>query len=141
MGKQILQKWFFDQPAQIVWEYLTKPDLIEQWLTKTDFQPIIGHSFHFIDKTGKIISCKVLEVTPYHKLSYSWQFHSAKDKKPYDSTVVWTLTPKRKGTELQLSHHGFLALEDYEAHSKGWNICIERFEKLIQKHNYANPNT
>lgn len=141
MQKEILQKWLFDQPAQIVWEYLTQPELIEQWLTKTDFQPIVGHPFHFIDKTGKIISCKVLEVVPFNKLSYSWQFYSSKDKKPYDSKVIWTLTPTEKGTELQLSHHGFLALEDYEAHSKGWNICIGKFETLIQRAKHANPNT
>ena len=133
MRKEILQKWHFNQPAQVVWEYLTKPELIEQWLTKTDFQPIAGHAFQFMDKSGKIISCKVLEVEPFTKLSYSWQYYSAKDNKPFDSTVVWTLLSKEDGTELQLLHNGFIALEDYNAHRQGWNICLARFEKLLQR--------
>ncbi len=45
-------------------------------------------------------------------LSYSWQKNSAKDNKPFNSKIVWTLVPKENGTELQLVHNGFTALED-----------------------------
>src|SRR4029078_4380855 len=116
------------QNPQEIWEYLTNPELIEQWLTKTDFQPIAGHKFSFYDKSGKVIECKVLEVKPITHLSYSWQYTSAKDHKYYDSKVFWTLVPKEEGTELQLVHNGFSFLEDHTAHNHGWNICLTRFE-------------
>ena len=47
MQKEIKQTWHFEQSPQEVWEYLTKPELIEQWLMKTDFQPILGFKFRF----------------------------------------------------------------------------------------------
>jgi uncharacterized protein YndB with AHSA1/START domain len=132
MQKDILQTWFFQQPANVVWEYLTRSELIEQWLTKTDFQPKVGHKFSFTDKSGKIIYCEVLEVKPFTHLSYSWQYASANDNKLFDSKVVWTLVPKEHGTELQLMHNGFAALEDYIAHNNGWNTCLKRFEEVLK---------
>ena len=131
MQKEIKQVWQFNQSPQEVWEYLTKPELLEQWLAKTDFQPIVGNKFRFTDKSGKIIYCEVSEVKPFTKLSYLWQFPSANDNKLLDSKVVWTLTPKEHGTELQLVHNGFAALEDYIAHNNGWTRLGSRFVELL----------
>jgi uncharacterized protein YndB with AHSA1/START domain len=131
MQKEIKHAWHFDQSPQKVWEYLTKPELIEQWLAKTDFQPIVGNKFRFTDKSGKIIYCEVLEVKPFTKLSYLWQYPSSNDNKLLDSKVVWTLTPKEHGTELQLVHNSFSALEDYIAHNNGWTTLGNRFVELL----------
>jgi uncharacterized protein YndB with AHSA1/START domain len=130
MQKEIRQKWFLPQPAEVVWEYLTRPELIEQWLGKTDFQPIVGHKFRFISPYGNDSYCEVLEVKPFARLSYSWQKNSAKDNKPFNSKVAWTLIPKEQGTELQLIHDGFTALEDVVGHENGWNTCLKKFEEL-----------
>jgi uncharacterized protein YndB with AHSA1/START domain len=43
MQEEIKRTWHFSHPPHEVWEYLTKPELLEQWLGKTDFQPIVGH--------------------------------------------------------------------------------------------------
>jgi uncharacterized protein YndB with AHSA1/START domain len=131
MQKEIKQTWFFRQSPEEVWEYLTRPELIEQWLTKTDFQPVPGHKFSFTSKSCKIIYCEVLEVKPFTSLSYSWQFPSKKDEQLYDSKVMWTLVPKENGTELLLQHNGFALLEDLAEHTTGWNTCLNRFEELI----------
>ena len=131
MQDTIKQTWQFSQSPQEVWDYLTKPELLEQWFTKTDMQPVVGNKFQFFDKTGKIISCQVLEVKPFVKLSYSWQYHSAKDSKLFDSRVVWTLAPNEKGTELQLVHTGFSVLEDYTAHTGGWTRLGNRLVEML----------
>ena len=131
MQKEIKHIRHFNQSPQEVWEYLTRPELIEQWLGKTDFQPIAGHKFRFISPYGNDSYCEVLEVKPFTKLSYSWQKNSAKDNKPFNSKVVWTLVPKGKGTELQLVHNGFTALEDFLAHEHGWNTCLKQFVELL----------
>ena len=135
MQEEIKHTWHFDKSPQEVWEYLTKPELLEQWLTKTDLQPRVGHKFRFIDKSGKIVYCEVLEVKPPARLSYSWQFNSAKDNKPIHSKVVWTLVPKESGTELQLVHNGFTASEDYMAHINGWTTVGNRFVDLLNAKN------
>ncbi|MDP4265731.1 MAG: SRPBCC domain-containing protein [Bacteroidota bacterium] len=131
MQKEISQVRHFNQPPQEVWEYLTKPELLEQWLGKTDFQPIVGHKFRFISPYGNDSYCEVLEVKPFTRLSYSWQKNSAKDHKPFNSIIVWTLVPGENGTELQLVHKGFTALEDYTAHNNGWNTCLKQIEELL----------
>ena len=138
MQKEIKQTWHFTQAPAEVWEYLTKPELLEQWLMKTDFQPIVGHKFHFIgncNDEGKATAyCEVLEVKPYTRLSYSWQTNSIQNNKPFNSNVVWTLLPSQSGTELQLLHHGFTIQEDVIAHNDGWtrigNKIVELFNAI-----------
>jgi hypothetical protein len=43
MKEVIKHIWHFSQSPKEIREYLTKPKLLEQWLVKTDFQPIAGH--------------------------------------------------------------------------------------------------
>jgi uncharacterized protein YndB with AHSA1/START domain len=131
MQKEIRHTWHFNHPPQEVWEYLTRPELLEQWLGKTDFQPIAGHKFRFASPYGNDSYCEVLEVKPFTRLSYSWQKKSAEGNKPYNSKVVWTLVPKENGTELQLVHNGFIALEDFVGHENGWIACLNKFEELL----------
>ena len=42
MKEEIKHTWHFNQSPQELWAFLTNPELIEQWLGKTDFQPIVG---------------------------------------------------------------------------------------------------
>lgn len=139
MQKEITQTWFFQQPPSEVWEYLTKPELIEQWLMKSDFQPIVGYKFRFTfiakptSQYEGVVHCKVLEVKPFTKLSYSWSGNTQDKDRNYNSTVVWTLVPKDNGTELKLQHNGFEVLDDILNHTKGWDSCIKRLEEIINE--------
>ena len=142
MQKEIKQTWFFSQSPSEVWEYLTKPELIEQWLMKSDFRPIAGHKFRFTfvskpeGKYDNVVHCEVLEVKPFTRLSYSWNGSTQDKSRKYNSTVVWTLVQKANGTELQLQHDGFTVLEDILTHTSGWNSCVKKLEvqlNAIQK--------
>jgi Activator of Hsp90 ATPase homolog 1-like protein len=46
----IKHQFFFPHPPEAVWEYLTKPELMERWLMKNNFQPIVGLDFQFREK-------------------------------------------------------------------------------------------
>ncbi|GHN02253.1 hypothetical protein WSM22_37420 [Cytophagales bacterium WSM2-2] len=127
---EIKHTWHFNHPPEKVWDYLTKSELMEQWLMKTDFQPVVGHRFNFFNKVGKVVDCEVLEVKPFTRLSYSW-LHPSKNGKHLDSTVVWTLVPKENGTELQLVHGDFAVLEDFVTHNTGWTTLGKRFVDLL----------
>ncbi len=137
MQEEIKQNWFFRQSPEEVWEYLTKPELLEQWLMKADLQPIVGHKFRFTytPKEGSnyegFVDCEVLEAEPVTKLSYSWKGNTKDRKRSFDSKVVWTLIPKENGTELQLQHKGFTVSEDFTTHSNGWATCVKRLEGII----------
>ncbi|HXB42666.1 MAG TPA: SRPBCC domain-containing protein [Puia sp.] len=150
MTKSIHHKFFFPHSAEVVWEYLTKAELMQQWLMPNDFLPIIGYDFEFrikpmpqIDFDG-IVYCKVLEITPFKKLSYSWKCGPGQGKITLDSVVVWQLHPKDKGTELSLEHSGFKEIENYTMYSitgDGWFKNIQKISELINasKHGTTNP--
>lgn len=140
MKNEIRKTWHFDQAPGEVWEYLTKPELMELWLMKNDFKPIVGHKFRFtFDETDKNpyvgrVECEVLEVMPFSKLSYSWHGATRDGSRTFNTVVEWTLVPKNKGTELRLSHNGFTAMEDVLAHSGGWDSCIKKIQDSINSH-------
>ena len=140
MKKDIKQTWNFNQSTKEVWGYLTKPELIEQWLMKCDFKPVVGHKFKFINNSKIDAYCEVLEIVPHKLLSYSWRKGKSEEEIRVDSVVTWTLIEKKGGTELHLHHTGFTLLEDTMAHSKGWDYCINRMIAHINSSPDANTN-
>ncbi len=61
-------------PPEKLWRALTQPHLIEEWLMKNDFQPVVGHSFQLRGDWGGVLDCKVLAIEPNRRLSYTWDF-------------------------------------------------------------------
>ncbi|MDB5006300.1 MAG: hypothetical protein JWP45_693 [Mucilaginibacter sp.] len=147
MKKSIKHQFFFPHPPEAVWEYLTKPELMEQWLMKNDFHPIVGVDFQFrtnpipgLDFDG-IFYCKVLEIVPFKKLSYSWKSGPGEGEITLDSVVVWKLQPTDKGTELFLEHSGFAKKENlnfYNGLTDGW---LKNIHKIADRLNAAKHGT
>ena len=148
MQRDIHHTWFFPQPPEVIWDYLTKSELITQWLMENDFQPVVGHQFQFRTKPriklgfdGKVY-CKVLEIIPLKRLSYSWK-GGVEDKTTLDSIVTWTLTPKNNGTELSLAHTGFRGIKNYLAYfimNKGWAKISKRFGTISNTYRHDATN-
>lgn len=141
MQKEIKHVFFFPHSPETVWEYLTKPELLSQWLMENDIKPVTGHTFQFrakpaleIDFDGLVYS-EILEVVPFKKLSYSWKCNPTPTGYKIDTIVMWTLTPKDNGTELILHQTGFKENEYvpfYMAMNNGW---MHRAEILLQNLN------
>ena len=149
MANVIKHQFFFPHPPETVWEYLTKPELMEQWLMKNDFQPIIGLDFQFrmapipgLDFDG-IFYCKVLEVAPFKRLSYSWRSGPGGGEITLDSVVIWKLEPKDNGTNLFLEHSGFDRKENvnfYEGLTQGWIEKLQKIAELLNALQHGNIN-
>jgi uncharacterized protein YndB with AHSA1/START domain len=61
-------------PPEKVWRALTQGPLIEEWLMKNDFQPVVGHRFNFratpMPNWNGVTDCQVLVIEPnefYHQ--------------------------------------------------------------------------
>ncbi|MGL4557148.1 MAG: SRPBCC family protein, partial [Afipia sp.] len=52
----------FSFPPEKLWRALTQPHLIEEWLMKNDFKPVVGHSFNLKGEWGGVLDCEVLAV-------------------------------------------------------------------------------
>jgi len=149
MAKIIRHQFFYPHPREMVWDYLTKPELMEQWLMKNDFQPIVGHDFQF--RTNPIPSlnfdgifyCKVLAVNPFESLSYSWKSGPGGGEITLESVVMWKLEPKDKGTELLLEHRGFAKKENLDFYNgllHGWLEKFQNINKLLNAAQHGNTN-
>ena len=87
-------------PPEKIWRALTQPHLIEEWLMKNDFKPVVGHSFNLRADWGAV-DCQVLAVEPNKTVSYTWGAYGL------ESVVTGTLTPTRTGTHLRSEPSGF----------------------------------
>ncbi len=142
MNTSIHHQFFYAHPTDVVWEYLTLPEKISKWLMPNDFQLILGHDFQFRTKPKPqfnfdgIFYCKVLEIVPLKKLSYSWRGGPGNGEISLDTVVVWTLVAKDNGTELQLEHNGFTNenFAIYSALNEGW---FKNMKKIVESLNRA----
>jgi uncharacterized protein YndB with AHSA1/START domain len=141
MKRSIAHRVFYPHAPKIVWDYLTKAELMEQWLMKSNFELKLGHDFQFntgpvpaLDFDG-IVYCKVLEIEPLKKLTYSWKCGPGNGKITIDSIVYWTLLEKDNGTELLLENSGFKEANFnvliFNAMSKGWLDNMNKMNRAI----------
>jgi uncharacterized protein YndB with AHSA1/START domain len=140
MQKTIEQQFFFPHSPEVVWEYLTKSELLQQWLMPNNFKPVLGYDFEFTTKPipsldlDGIMYCKVLEIVPFKKLTYTWKAGSGNGDISLDTIVEWTLIVKDNGTELQLKHSGFKEIENlniYNGMTSGWMQNIQKIANLL----------
>jgi uncharacterized protein YndB with AHSA1/START domain len=120
-------------PPEKIWRALTQPHLIEEWLMKNDFLPVVGHSFTLRAEphpnwNGEI-ACEVLVVEPNRTLSYAWGTLGL------DSAVTFTLTPTPTGTHLRVEQSGFSAdrPQNYRGATAGWTRFLGNLEQLLTR--------
>lgn len=115
-------------PASRIWRALTQPELMAEWLLKSDFVPEVGRAFRFTQDWGSI-DCRVTEVEPETSLAYTWAAFGL------ESTVTWTLTPVGSGTLLRMEQVGFK--RDQEEAFRGaraaWTGYFKALEGVVAK--------
>ena len=115
-------------PPEKIWRALTQPHLIEEWLMKNDFKPVVGHGFNLRADWGSV-DCQVLEVEPNETLSYTWGDSHLK------SVVTWTLTPTSTGTHLRMEQLGFRPdqKQAYGGAKAGWQQFLAKLELVLAR--------
>lgn len=113
-------------PPEKIWRALTQPHLIEAWLMKADFQPVVGHGFTLSAEWGAI-DCRVTAVEPGRSLAYTWVARGL------DSVVTWTLTPTSAGTRLRMEQTGFRRdfPQAYGGAMAGWPRFLDRLQDTL----------
>ncbi len=122
-------------PPEKIWRALTQPHLIEEWLMKNDFKPVVGHNFNLRGDWGGVLDCEVLAVEPHTKLTYTWNFKHAEAAYNLTSVVMWTLTPTRTGTHLRMEQSGFRPDQPqaYGGAKAGWQQFFEKLDQTLAK--------
>jgi uncharacterized protein YndB with AHSA1/START domain len=111
-----------------IWRALTQPHLIEEWLMKNDFKPVMDHRFNLRGDWGAV-DCRVLAIEPAKTLSYTW------DAMGLESTVTWTLTPTQTGTHLRMEQSGFRRDQEqaYQGAKFGWQKFLANLEQTLAR--------
>ncbi len=118
-------------PPEKIWRALTQGPLLEEWMMKNDFAPVVGHRFTFrstpVPNWNGVIDCEVLVVEPNKKLSFSW------GSMGLESVVVWTLTATEGGTLVRMEQSGFRPDQEraYQGAQYGWQNFIGNLERVV----------
>lgn len=122
-------------PPEKLWRALTQSHLMEEWLMKNDFAPVVGHRFKLSGDWGGVLDCEVLAIEPNQKLSYTWNF--AHDDAAYNlqSVVIFSLTPTGTGTHLRMEQSGFRPdqKQAYGGARHGWQQFFANLEQVLAR--------
>lgn len=122
-------------PIQKVWEKVSTAEGISTWFMENDFKPEVGYEFTIQSPFGPS-PCKVLEVDPPHKLSFSWDVDGW--------VVTFLLKEIDNQTEFTLIHGGWDQIDTItkagqdssvirERMNGGWeSIVKERLKKVVE---------
>lgn len=137
MRSIVIEREIAHPPAK-VWRALTQTPLIEEWLMKNDFEPVIGHTFNFratpMPYWNGVVDCQVLEVEPNSRLSYSWNSSGEEAETGLKTVVTWTLSPTTGGTLLRMEQTGFRPDQEanYQGANYGWQRNLESLERVVE---------
>jgi uncharacterized protein YndB with AHSA1/START domain len=115
-------------PPEKIWRALTQPHLIEEWLMKNDFKPVVDQRFKLSADWGAV-DCQVQAVEPNKTLSYTWEAYGL------ESVVTWTLTPTGAGTRLRMEQVGFRPDQQqaYQGAKYGWQKFFANLEEVLAR--------
>jgi uncharacterized protein YndB with AHSA1/START domain len=115
-------------PPEKIWRALTQPHLIEEWLMKNDFKPVMDQRFSLRADWGAV-ECQVLAIEPDKTLSYTWAAYGL------ESVVTWTLTPTGTGTHLRMEQSGFRLDQEqaYQGAKHGWPQFFAKLEEVLAR--------
>jgi uncharacterized protein YndB with AHSA1/START domain len=121
-------------PPEKVWRALTQPHLIEEWLMKNEFAPVVGHRFNLRADWG-VVACQVLAVEPNRSLSYTFDASQAGAASDLKSVITWTLTPTGTGTHLRMEQSGFRTDQPqyYGGARQGWPRFLGALEQVLAR--------
>jgi uncharacterized protein YndB with AHSA1/START domain len=116
----------YNAPIDSVWQAITDKNKMKQWYFDLNaFKPEVGFEFQFHGQGSKgenyLHKCKITEVIPGKKLSYSWRYEGY----PGESLLTFELFQEGNQTRLKLTHAGLESFPDSpdfskESFAEGW---------------------
>ncbi len=131
----VIEREFSHSPEKL-WRALTQPHLIQEWLMKNDFVPVVGHRFNLRGEWGGVLDCEVLAIEPNEKLSYTWNYAHEDPAFNLKSVVTFTLTPTSSGTRLRMEQVGFRPEQKQASGGAkhGWQQFFSKLEEVLARH-------
>jgi uncharacterized protein YndB with AHSA1/START domain len=120
---------------QKVWRALTEPALLAEWLlpvVEGELKPGTAFKLQTQPYPGwdGSVNCRVLEIEPQRKLSYTWVVGEM-----LDTVLTFTLTPAPSGTRLSLVQSGFKPdqKQNFGGARYGWKLMGGKLIDLLER--------
>ena len=110
-----------DASVAVVWDHLTRPELLTGWLAAAKFEPRLGGAVHFQFEGEKGESGTVTRWEPPAVLAYTWNEGGA------TSHVTFELEPRGENVLLRLTHEK-LPSKDLGDFGAGWHAHLDALE-------------
>lgn len=132
---------FINAPAQKVWDALTQPALMKQWMSETDIDIITNwtaggpitirgrlYKKHFENK-GKVITFQ-----PYTKLQYTHLSSLSRLPDLPENHALFSFRLTANGaTQLDFSTQNFATETIYKHLAFYWNVGLELLKRFVEK--------
>lgn len=123
-------------PPARVWRALTDPVLLSEWLlpvVEMGLEPGASFTFRTQPQPGwdGAVNCRMLEIDPERKLSYTWTVGDME----LDTVVTFTLVPTASGTRLSLVQSGFKPdqKQNWGGARYGWKLMGGRLVDVLAR--------
>ena len=140
-AKPLIVERVYNSPIEKVWKAITDRNEMKQWyFDLAEFKPVAGFEFQFYGEGRKgekyLHLCKITEVIPEKKLSYSWRY----DNYEGNSVVTFELFKEGNKTRVRLTHQGLETFPpnntDFakESFTEGWTyILTKALKEFVEK--------
>jgi len=131
----------YNAPAEKVWKAISDKNEMKQWyFDLAEFKAEVGFEFHFTGGPSPerqyVHRCKITEVVPGKKLTYSWRYDGYKG----NSFVTFELFGEGKNTRVKLTHAGLETFPNENPDfgknnfTEGWTDIIGRsLKEYVEK--------
>lgn len=131
-----------DAAPAVVWNYLTAPEHVPQWLGCLSYEKAVGHVFYMQQDDRRrakgdiegATHCRILSLDEPHRFAFSWYLPGTPETR-----VDITLHEREGGTEVVLAHSGW---EQFDASAirsirdsleSGWRgFVLPRFKEVVE---------
>lgn len=133
-------------PPARAFEYFTKADLLEGWLTASaDVDPQVGGKYELFwepadPENNSTIGCRITAVQADQFIAFQWrspkQFKSFANGADPLTHVVVSFLPEGPGTRIHLLHSGWRSSAEWEEaciwQERAWTGALKKLEEIAQ---------
>lgn len=135
-----------DAPVEVVWQIVTEPDQIAQWLSDgAEVDVRAGGAGvlrwnHTAGKSSQTVALQIERIEPPWLFTFRWLFPEGVEPTVTNSALVeLSLAAEGDRTRLRVAESGLLEVERtpeeresyFESHSSGWEGCLDRVRDLL----------
>lgn len=140
-GHSVKIKRLFNAPVNLLWSIWTEPTFVKQWFGSDENGTVIlanidlavggKYKISFMDSDGSNHTAfgEFIEIVPFSKLLYTWQWES---ELGYISNLQIDFIQQQENTLLVLEHFN-LNPNSIHGHLEGWNGALDKIVKKILK--------